>query len=77
MSSFIEFTTIALVLVYIGVADGRSAPAAPSRYIGASCAFLIGGFFFSFSRWLTRWPPWCAGWPPLQSFWHYRGAFFG
>ena len=34
MSSFIEFTTIALVLVYT-----------ISGSIGVSCAFLIGGFF--------------------------------
>ena len=64
MSSFIEFTTIALVLVYIGVAAWKICTC---RTISGSIGVSEGS---SFSRWLTRWPPWCAGWPPLQSFWH-------
>lgn len=46
MSSFIEFTTIALVLVYIGVAAWKICTCRTiSGSIGVSCAFLIGGFF--------------------------------
>ena len=46
MSSFIEFTTIALVLVYIGVATWKICTCRTiSGSIGVSCACLSGGFF--------------------------------
>lgn len=46
MSSFIEFTTVALVLAYIGVAAWKICTCRTiSGSIGVSCGFLIGGIF--------------------------------